>query len=256
MQAFFHLLFRFEMFRSSGTTVSDVRYAKWLQFYLNLSFQKCVKHSMSSSRAVEVRMGRPRGFDEDAALEAAMRVFWEKSYEGATIADLTEAMGINRSSMYAAFGDKESVFHRVMERYREARMTYIRQALAQPSLREVVAGLIHGTAEFLSTPGNPRGCLSIQGALACGTDAEHVKLAMIDWRKSGEAALKKRLQQAQSEGELPAGIQPADFARYLSSVMAGLGVQAANGATRTELRRVAEISLRCIETALWGPRSG
>jgi len=143
-----------------------------------------------------------------------------------------------------------------MERYREARMTYIRQALAQPSLREVVAGLIHGTAEFLSTPGNPWGCLSIQGALACGTDAEDVKLAMIDWRKSGEAALKKRLQQAQSERELPAGIQPADFARYLSSVMAGLGVQAANGATKTELRRVAEISLRCIETAFWGPATG
>jgi AcrR family transcriptional regulator len=201
-------------------------------------------------------MGRPRGFDEDVALEAAMRVFWEKSYEGATIADLTEAMGINRSSMYAAFGDKESIFRRVMERYRAGRMTYIRQALAQPSLREVVAGLIHGTAEFLSIPDNPRGCLLIQGALACGTEAEHVKLSMIDWRKSGETALKKRLQQGQSEGELPAEIRPADFARYLSSIMAGLGVQAANGATRTELRRVAEISLRCIETALRDPPSG
>ena len=192
-------------------------------------------------------MGRPRGFNEDAALEAAMRVFWQKSYEGTTIADLTEAMGINRSSMYTAFGDKESIFHRVMERYREMRMTDVRQALAQPTLREVVAALSHGFAEFLSTPGNPRGCLSIQGALACGTDAEPIKLAMIDWRKSGEAALKKRLQQAQSEGELPAEIQPADFARYLSSVMAGLGVQAAYGATRAELRGVAEIALRCID---------
>ena len=200
-------------------------------------------------------MGRPRGFDEDAALEAAMRVFWEKSYEGATIADLTEAMGINRSSMYAAFGDKESIFRRVMELYRAGRMSYIRRALARSSLREVVAGLIQGTAEFLSIPDNPRGCLSIQGALACGTDAEPVKLAMIDWRKGGEAALKKRLQQAQSEGELPAEIQPADFARYLSSIIAGLGVQAANGATRAELRRVAEISLRCIESHALGSAS-
>ena len=221
----------------------------------NLSFQKCVKSFMNSSTAAEVKMGRPRGFDEDAALEAAMQAFWEKSYEGATMADLTKAMGINRSSMYAAFGDKESLFHRVMERYREGRMSYIRQALAQPSLREVVAGLIHGTAEFLSSPGNPRGCLLIQGALACGTDAEPVKLAMIDWRKSGEEAMKKRLQQAQSKGELPREIQPADFARYLSSAMAGLGVQAANGATRAELRRVAAIALRCIETALLGSAS-
>ena len=225
-------------------------------FLMNLSFHKCVESHMNDSTAAQVRMGRPRGFDEDAALEAAMRVFWEKGYEGTSIADLTEAMGINRSSIYAAFGDKESVFRRVIERYREERMTYIRQALAQRSLREVVAGLIHGTAEFLATPDNPRGCLSIQAALACGTDAQPVKLAMIDWRKSGEAVLKKRLEQAQSEGELPAEIQPADFARYLSSLMAGLGVQAANGATRAALRRVADISLRCIESALCDSASG
>jgi AcrR family transcriptional regulator len=185
-----------------------------------------------------------------------MRVFWQKSYEGATMADLTEAMGINRSSMYAAFGDKESLFRRVMERYRELRMPYIRQALAQPSLREVVAELIHGTAEFLSTPGNPRGCLSIQGAMACSTDTEPVRQTMIDWRKSGEAALKVRLQQARADGELPREIQPADFARYLSSVMAGLGIQAANGATRAELRRVAEIALRCIKAGLQSPARG
>jgi AcrR family transcriptional regulator len=152
--------------------------------------------------------------------------------------------------VYAAFGDKESVFHRVMERYREGRMTPIKQALSQPSLREVVAGLILGTAEFLSTPGNPRGCLLIQGALACGTDAEPVKQTMIEWRKSGEAAVKKRLQQARSKGELPPEIQPADFASYLSSIMAGLCIQAVNGATRAELRRVAGIALRCIEAGL------
>lgn len=179
-----------------------------------------------------------------------MNIFWEKSYEGASITDLSEAMGINRSSMYTVFGNKKSIFYRVMERYREGRMSYVKHALAQSSLQEVVAGLIHGTAEFLATPNNPRGCLLIQGALACGTDVESVKLAMIDWRKSGEAALKERLQQAQSEGQLPAEIQPADFARYLSSIMSGLGVQAANGATRAELRGVAEIALRCIETGL------
>jgi hypothetical protein len=134
-------------------------------------------------------------------------------------------------------------------------MTDMSQALSQPSLREVLTGLIHGVVEFLSIPGNPRGCLSIQGAMACGTTAEPIKHALIDLRKNSEAALKWRLQQAQSEGELPAEIQPADFAHYLSSVMAGLAVQAANVATKAELRRVAEISLRCIESGLWGSAS-
>src|SRR5579864_7912043 len=98
--------------------------------FFNLSFQKCVQSCMNPSTAVDVRMGRPRGFDEDAALEAAMRVFWEKSYEGATMSDLTEAMGINRSSMYAAFGDKERLFRRAIERYRNGPMTFIKEALA------------------------------------------------------------------------------------------------------------------------------
>ena len=205
---------------------------------------------MNASTNGEVRMGRPRGFDEDAALEAAMRVFWAKGYEGATMADLIEAVGINRSSMYTAFGDKETLFRRVLDRYRDQQMTYIRQALAQPSLRDVVAGLILGTAEFLATPGNPQGCLSLQGGLACGTDAEPAKQAMIAWRKSGEVAIKKRLQQAQAAGELSSANHTGDFARYLSSVMSGLGVQAANGSTKAELKRIANIALHAIEIGL------
>jgi AcrR family transcriptional regulator len=223
--------------------------------FFNLSFQKRVISNMTTSTEAQVRMGRPREFDEDAALEAAMRIFWEKSYEGATMADLTEAMGINRSSIYAAFGDKEALFRRAVSRYSQGRMAYMKEALALPSLREVVTGLINETVAFLSTPGNPRGCLSIQGALACGTDAEAAKQVMIECRKGSEAALKMRLQLAQSKGELPPEIQPADFARYLSSIMAGLGVQAASGATRAELRRVAEIVLRCIEASLSGSAS-
>ncbi len=153
-----------------------------------------------------------------------MRVFWAKSYEGATMADLTEAMGINRSSMYAAFGDKESLFRRVIERYRMGPMAYIKNALELPTLREVVIALLNGTVDFLGTPSNPKGCLSIQGALACGTDAEPAKNAMIEWRKQGEAAVRKRVQQAQRDGDLDAALNPGDFARYLSMLMYGLGV--------------------------------
>jgi AcrR family transcriptional regulator len=101
------------------------------------------------------RMGRPRGFDEEAALDAAMKVFWEKSYEGARLTDLTEAMGINRSSMYAAFGDKEALFKLVIARYRDGPMTYIRQALEKPTLRAVIETLLYESVEFLAAPRNP-----------------------------------------------------------------------------------------------------
>ncbi len=173
-----------------------------------------------------------------------MRVFWEKSYEGATLADLTQAMGINRSSMYAAFGDKENLFKLVIARYTEGPLTYIREALKKPAIGAVVEALLEGTVEFLTTPGNPPGCLSIQAALACGSSAEPIKQMMIEWRKRSEAVLKKRFLQARKDGDLDENINPADFARYISTLLAGLGVQAANGATKTEMRCIADTALR------------
>ena len=151
---------------------------------------------MGNAEAIESRMGRPRGFDENAALEAAMRVFWEKSYEGATLSDLTSAMGINRSSMYAAFGDKAALFRRAMERYGEGPAGYIRDALEKPVLRDVVGDLLHGAVLFLSQSRHPRGCLSVTAALACGVDAEPIQQAMVEWRKAGEEALRKRFVKA------------------------------------------------------------
>jgi AcrR family transcriptional regulator len=189
------------------------------------------------------KTGRPRGFDEDAALEAAMRVFWEKSYEGATMADLAEAMGINRSSMYAAFGDKEALFRLVITRYREGPLTYIRKAVELRTLQAVVEALLYGTVDFLSNPDNPRGCLSVQGAIACGSGSKPVQQVMVEWRKTNEEFIKRRIQQAQKSGQLADNMNPADFARFLSSVMSGLAVQAANGATRAEMKRIAGIAL-------------
>ncbi len=194
----------------------------------------------------EIRMGRPREFDEDVALEAAMRVFWEKSYEGATMSDLTAAMGINRSSMYAAFGGKEALFRRVMERYREGPMGFMRLALAKSKLREAIPALLHGTVQFLSQPGHPRGCLSLQSGLACGSGAQSVRESLIAWRREGEEAIRARLQQARKAGELPPAENPADLARYLMAVMNGLGVMASNGAGRQEMKKIAETALRAL----------
>src|ERR1700736_1950044 len=121
------------------------------------------------------KTGRPRGLAEDAALEAAMRVFWEKGYEGATLSDLTEAMGINRSSMYVPSGGKQALFPMAMARYAEGPAAYAREALKQPTARAVVEALLRGALELLTDPSHPPGCLSVQGALACGPDAEPIK---------------------------------------------------------------------------------
>jgi len=193
-----------------------------------------------------VRVGRPRCFCEEQALDRAMRVFWEKGYEGASLSDLTEAMGINRPSLYAAFGDKESLFRRVMERYAEGPAAYLHLALEEPTARGVLEGLLRGAVKLLADPRNPRGCLSLQGGMACGSDAAPVQNALIEWRKQGEAAIRERLKRAQKEGDLPRNVDPADLTRYIATVLNGLGVQAANGAGKAEMTRVVEMTLRTL----------
>jgi AcrR family transcriptional regulator len=207
---------------------------------------KCIELSMDAGPAITGKMGRPRAFDEQAALDAAMRVFWEKGYEGTSLDDLTTAMGINRSSLYSTFGDKEELFRRVMVRYGEGPMSYISEALALPKARAVIEALLRTTVEFLADPEHPRGCLSLQGGLACGTGVESVKQAMVSWRTSALVALQKRLQRAKQERDLPRNVDPKDLARYVLVLMNGLGVQAANGATGPEMKRAVELALRTL----------
>ena len=194
--------------------------------------------------AKAAKMGRPREFSEVAALDAAMRVFWEEGYEGASLDDLTRAMGINRSSLYASFGDKEELFNRVIARYAEGPMAFVSEALQQPTARAVVENLLRYGVAFLGDPTHPRGCLTLQGGLACGSSAEGVKRAMIDWRRQGLKRLEERMRRAQKEGDLTRDVDPKDLARYISVVMNGLAVQAVNGATQPEMNRTVKVALR------------
>lgn len=189
-------------------------------------------------------MGRPREFDVDEALDRALGVFWRLGYEGASLPDLTEAMGINRPSLYAAFGNKESLFRKALDRYAEGPAVYIRQALEAPTAREAAHRLIHGSVELLSDPSRPRGCLMVQGALACGTGAESIRCELAARRAAGEAAVRERFERALAEGDLPCGSCPADLARYVMTVAQGLSVQASGGATRDDLSRVATIAMQ------------
>src|SRR5439155_12264942 len=121
---------------------------------------------MKSDTAVP--LGRPRAFDPDAALDRAMHVFWAKGYEGASLSALTRAMRINRPSLYAAFGNKEQLFRKVLDRYMDGPVGYFRKALAAPKARDVVEEILLGTARMADDSRIPAGCLMVQGALACG----------------------------------------------------------------------------------------
>ena len=189
-------------------------------------------------------LGRPRAFDMQKALDRALLVFWKKGYEGTSLTDLTRAMRINRPSLYAAFGNKEELFHKVLDRYVEGRACYVQEALREPTSRRVAERLLDGTVVHLTDPRNPGGCLLVQGALACGEEAGGIRKELAARRMASEVALRQRFERARAEGDLPPRVDPADLARYLATLIQGLSVQAAGGAAREELRRVAELVLR------------
>ncbi|GAA4608192.1 AcrR family transcriptional regulator [Actinoplanes octamycinicus] len=190
--------------------------------------------------------GRPRGFDADAALDRAVEVFWRHGYEGASLSDLTGAMGINRTSMYAAYGGKEDLFRRAVARYAEADMAYAREALAEPTAYRVIERFLRTNADALTRPDRPAGCLSIQGGLACGSDNGHVAQFLAASRLAGEQALTERLTRAAEEGDLPTGTDPAALARYVMVVSEGNAVHAAAGVPREALHATVDLALRAV----------
>lgn len=186
--------------------------------------------------------GRPREFDMDQAVERALGLFWRRGYEGTSMSDLTEALGITRASLYAAFGSKEGLFQRVMERYEARAGAYRIAADRAPTAREAVRLLLNGPVELHGDKQNPPGCLGVQGALACGQESEAVRSDLAERRDRGEAAIRRRLQRAAKEGDLTSDEDPADLARYLSALIYGMAVLAAGGATRKELQGVADVA--------------
>jgi len=189
--------------------------------------------------------GRPRSFDSAQALERALRVFWRKGYEGASLAELTKAMGINRPSLYAAYGDKPALFRKALDRYAGEMGGYLREALARPKAREVAEKLLLGAADSMcGGQGNPAGCLLVQGGLAVGDEDESIRRELISRRRANEAMVRRRLQRAKREEDLPPTSDPAALARYIATVSQGMAVQAASGASRDQLREVAETALK------------
>jgi AcrR family transcriptional regulator len=191
--------------------------------------------------------GRPRTFDVDKALDAAMRVFWAMGYEGASIPELTNAMGISRPSLYAAFGNKEELFHKVLDRYRSDPASYVNRALAKPTAREVFSSLLYGVIDLVSDPENPGGCLFVSGALASSEDFAPVRHELSSRRVAGETEILERFQRAIAEGDLPPGADAKTLAKLAATLLWGLSVQGINGSSKRELRRVADLAIRIFD---------
>lgn len=188
-------------------------------------------------------MGRRREFDIDKALDAALCVFWRKGYEGASYTDLTEATGVERPALYAAFGNKESLYRRALERYDEQYQRFIPEALELPTAREVAAHILYHSIELTTRHPDHTGCFIINGVMAGSDEAEPVRQALIEMRVAGEAQLRARFERAKAEGDLPKAAKPAALATFLVAVLHGMAVQAKAGYSRDMLEAVAEQAL-------------
>ncbi len=188
--------------------------------------------------------GRPLAFNQEEALDKALKVFWARGYEGASMSELTETLGINKPSIYAAFGNKEELFRKALARYTSGPAAFVKEAMKEPTARQVATKFLTNAAEFLTNQDNPRGCLVVQGALTCGAGAAVIQQELIAHRKSYEDALAQRFELAKTQDDLPVHVCAAVLAKYLTTIHQGMSVQAISGATKDELLAIAEIALK------------
>jgi AcrR family transcriptional regulator len=185
-------------------------------------------------------MGRPRSFDVEEALEAALGVFWQKGFEGTSYADLVAATGVERPALYSAFGNKEALFLKALDRYGTHYGNYLWEALSLPTAREVAAAVLAGAVELNTRYADRTGCFGINGALAGSEESESSRQALIEWRARGESILRERFERAKSEGDLPADADSQVLAAYILTVAHGMAVQAKAGFSREMLSAVAK----------------
>lgn len=188
-------------------------------------------------------MGRHREFDVEKVLDSALCVFWRKGYEGTSYADLTEAAGVERPALYSAFGNKETLFRKALDRYSERYLDYIPVALKLPTSREVAAHILYNAIDLNTRYPNHTGCLGINGAVAGSDEAEPVRQALIDFRAAGQTEIQERFERAKAEGDLPETANPETLAAFILAMTHGMAVQAKAGFSREMLNAIADQAL-------------
>ena len=188
--------------------------------------------------------GRPRSFDRETALERALTLFWQHGYEATSISGLTKAMGISPPSLYAAFGDKRSLFEEAIARYQESYGAFTPRALTEESTaRGAVERVLREAAAEFTAPGRPRGCLVISAAVNCGPESADVEEALRAQREAGKRAIRDRIASGVRTGELPAETDTEALAQYYAAVFQGMSTQARDGATREQLEALAALAM-------------
>jgi AcrR family transcriptional regulator len=176
--------------------------------------------------------GRPRAFDEEEVLDVAMRLFWEHGFDGTSMSELTEAMGINRRSVYAAFGNKEALFTAALERYLAGPGAFVEKARALPTAREVAEAFLRGSVEAFTSSDRPSGCMAVQSALTGSDAAAAVRSDLAARRAAGVEAFRERFDRAQLDGDMPADVDTQALASYIVALSNGISVQANSGIGR------------------------
>ncbi|MFI6506386.1 TetR/AcrR family transcriptional regulator [Streptosporangium sp. NPDC050855] len=189
--------------------------------------------------------GRPRTFDREAALAVAVRLFWERGYEATSVGELSEAMGIRPGSLYAAFGDKRSLFREVVRTYGRSPVgAFVGVALEEePTTYGAFARVLREAAATYPDPSHPAGCLTISAATNVTPQDADVEAFLRDLRNANLSVFEARLRTAQREGELPADASPRALAGYFAAVVQGMSQRARDGAGAAELAEVAELAL-------------
>ena len=192
--------------------------------------------------------GRPRSFDPDAALAAALRVFWERGFREASTEDLAAAAGVTKPSLYAAFGDKHGQFAAAVGLYRDRHFAPLLARLDDPpgerrTGREAVRAFLRGAAEDFTDPDRPPGCLLCAHAAGAGGTDERALAAALAGHEALVAALRDRLARAKSDGDLPAAAPVAPLADLYAAALHGLSASARVGRSRRALFAVADAAV-------------
>ena len=188
--------------------------------------------------------GRPRAFDRADALRSAMTLFWERGYEGTSVADLTHAMGINKPSLYAAFGCKAAVFREAIALYDAIEGEPVQRALDQaPTARAAVESVLRHNAKAYASPEKPRGCMIVLSSLLGAEEGLEVRRFLAELRRQGEAALRQRIERGVADGDLPPTADAATLAAFVTTVLHGLSIQARDGTPRATLDAIVDCAL-------------